>query len=143
MARGAILGGVPLAMAGETCAHIMSDDAFRHGGFSQISMAGGTGNPGAIMRRVAKLHMRFGRKTVHALPGDLLFLICVFNHLFHFGLFPCQFCMAEHALLDGWNAGRGSDVGTGMTIDAGHAQFHMCVVRKQDRLLLREGGNRA
>lgn len=45
--------------------------------------------------------------------------------------------MAEHALSNRGNAGRGSSIGARMAVDAGQPKLHMRIVWKRDRLLLR------
>lgn len=83
---------------------------------------------------MTKEHMRVFREAVNALPGNLLLLICIFNHLFHSRLLQGQFGMAQHAFRNRRNAGFGSNVGAAVAVNTGQAQLHVRVVGEFYRL---------
>ena len=53
----AILGGLPLAVTGQTGAHVMRNRAFGDRALSDISMTRRTGNASAVVRRVPELYV--------------------------------------------------------------------------------------
>jgi hypothetical protein len=121
-------------MAGETRPHIMSHGPLSNGRLSQVSMARRTGNPGSIVRCMAKFHMSVARKTVDALPGNLHVLISVFDDFLDFRFFPRQPCVTQHTFPDRRNASSSTCIRANMTIKAVQPQLHVCVVGKSDRL---------
>lgn len=136
VACGAILRGAPLTMAAYARAHGEVHGALRDRGFRHVAMTRTTGDVGLVMRRVPKPDVGVARKAVDALPRNLLILVSVRNHLFHFGPFTRELGMAEHALRHGRKSGVSTNIGAGMAIDARQAKLQVRIVRELDRLFL-------
>jgi hypothetical protein len=137
MACGAILRGVLLPMASEASAHRMGYGVLCNRCFGHVSVAGGTGNAGLIMRGMTKFYMSFGRELIHAHPGDLKVVPGVSNHFLNFRLFFAEFGVTEHAFSNRGDTGGSAIVSADVTVEAGKAQTHVRVVRKRDWLLCR------
>lgn len=136
VACGAILRGAPLTMAAYARAHGEVHGALRDRGFRHVAMTRTTGDVGLVMRRVPKPDVGVARKAVDALPRNLLILVNVRNHLFHFGPFTRELGMAEHALGHGRKSGVSPNIGAGVAIDARQAKLQVRIVRELDRLFL-------
>jgi len=141
MTCSAILRGVLLAMASQTCAHVMSYGVFCHGRFGNVPVTSRTRYARLKMRCVAKFHIGLRGKVIYTQPRNFDVLLGVCNYFLNLRLFSSKFCVTQHAFSNRWNAGGGARISAGVAIEAAQAELHVGVVRKCNWLLLRETGS--
>lgn len=128
-----------MPVASQAATHGVIDRKFGDRCLRKISMAGGTRNTRLVMRRVPEFHVSFGREFVDTYPRNFGVLVSVSDDFLHLGLFGAYLGVTEHAFPDRGNAGRITDVGTGMAIDALHSKLHVGAMWKSDRLFRCDG----
>jgi hypothetical protein len=131
----AVLRSMLLAMARQAGAHVMSYSAFGDGCFGKVSVARRTGNPGLVVRCMAKLDMRIGGEPINPHPWNLDFLIGIGYDFLHLRPLLSHHGMAQHAFLNGRNACGIANVGTDVAVDALDSKLRVRLMWECNRLL--------
>src|SRR5579871_5603685 len=107
-------------MAGQASPHIMFHDRLGYSRFGHISVACGTVDIRAVVRRMLESHQSLRLKAVDSLPGDFPSTRCELHYLFNFGLVGCELLVAEHAFLHRRDAGVRTSISAYMAVQAVH-----------------------